>query len=119
MWNPDYYVRYVALPHTVEGLTVPNSDGSFDIYVNSELSDEVQKETLAHELRHIRKDHFYNDVAPLSHLEAEANNKPVPPVKEPPRQKVREIPVFSSPEELGRWILSFSDTARSQTRTGT
>ncbi len=119
MWNPDYFVRYVALPHTVEGLTIPNNDGSFDIYINSELPDTVQKETLAHELRHIRKDHFYNDVTPLLHLEAEADKKPVPAAKEAPRPKTRQVPVFSSPEELGLWILSFTDTADTQMRTGT
>lgn len=119
MWSPDYYVRYVALPHTVEGLTIPNNDGTFDIYINAELPDTVQKETLAHELRHIRKDHFYNDTTPLTQMEAEADDKTIPLAKEPPRPKTRQIPVFSSPEELGRWILSFTDTAKTQMRTGT
>lgn len=78
MWSPDYFVRYVALPHTVEGLTVPNDDGTFDIYINAELPDAVQKETLAHELHHIQKDHFYNDITPLPQMEAEADDKTIP-----------------------------------------
>lgn len=119
MWNPDYFVRYVALPHAVEGLTVPNDDGSFDIYINSELPDAVQKETLAHELRHIHKDHFYNDITSLLHLEAEADEKPVPMAKELRDPRACEIPYFASLEDLNLWFLSFTDTADTQKRTGT
>ena len=34
----DTYVRLVSLPTRVEGVTLPNDDGSFDIYINSRLS---------------------------------------------------------------------------------
>lgn len=34
----EYYVRLVSLPRAVEGVSVPNDDGSFDIYINSRLS---------------------------------------------------------------------------------
>ena len=50
MWTPDYFVRLVELPLTVEGCTVPNDDGSFDIYINSLLSGERQRAKLEHEL---------------------------------------------------------------------
>lgn len=74
MWTPDYFVRYAEFPLSVEGVTVPNNDGTFDIYINSLLPAERQDETLAHELEHIRKDHFYNDIAPVQTLEREAED---------------------------------------------
>ena len=72
MWTPEYFVRLLDLPPSVEGVTVPNDDGTFDIYINSLLSEERQREKLAHELEHIRKDHFYNDIKTVREVEAEA-----------------------------------------------
>ena len=58
----DTFVRLVPLPARVEGVTLPNDDGSFDIYINARLSPARQQETLEHELRHIRHEHFYLDM---------------------------------------------------------
>lgn len=55
------FVRLVALPIAVRAVTLPNDDGTFDIYVNSNLAEELRQKALAHELEHIRQDHFYND----------------------------------------------------------
>lgn len=55
------FVRTVPLPCAVRAVTLPNDDGTFDIYVNARLPEELQQKALAHELKHIRKDHFYND----------------------------------------------------------
>ena len=44
----DAYVRLVPLPVKVEGVTLPNEDGSFDVYINSRLSPARQQETLEH-----------------------------------------------------------------------
>lgn len=55
------FVRTVPLPLAVRAVTLPNEDGTFDIYLNANLPDELQQKALNHELRHIRKDHFYND----------------------------------------------------------
>lgn len=77
MWTPDYYVRLVDFSARVEGVTVPNSDGSFDIYLSRHLSEERRRECLEHELRHIRRDHFYSD-RPVEELESEAQGLPVP-----------------------------------------
>ena len=54
----EYYVRLVSLPRAVEGVSVPNDDGSFDIYINSRLSPQQREETLEHELRHLKQEHF-------------------------------------------------------------
>ena len=55
------FVRTIPLPCAVRAVTLPNDDGTFDIYINARLPDELQQKALAHELKHIRKDHFYND----------------------------------------------------------
>ena len=54
----DYYMRLVELPRRVEGVSILNDDGSFDIYINSLLSPQRRQEVLEHELSHIRREHF-------------------------------------------------------------
>ncbi len=78
MWTPQYFVRYLDFPATVEGVTVPNDDGTFDIYISRNLSDARRRECLEHELRHINLDHFYSP-RPVPALESEARS-PSPPV---------------------------------------
>ena len=53
------FVREINLPMHIKGITVPNSDGTFDIYINTNLRDGLKQATLEHELRHIKLDHFY------------------------------------------------------------
>ena len=57
----NIFVRMIPIPKAVRAVTLPNEDGTFDIYINSNLPDELQQKALEHELGHIRKDHFYND----------------------------------------------------------
>jgi len=67
----NIYVRSTTLPETVRAVTLPNDDGTFDIYLNSCLPDELQVRALEHELRHIKLGHFYNDdPVPLNEKEA-------------------------------------------------
>lgn len=68
-------VRRIPLPATVEGVTIPNDDGTFDIYINESLPPERQEDALRHELRHITKDHLYDDVSPVEQLEREADTR--------------------------------------------
>ena len=96
----EYYVRRVAFPNTaVKAATFPNDDGSFDIYVNTRLSEAEQQRALEHELRHIRLGHFYSD-APITQKESEADGAapPAPP-------DTRSVPVFPSPAALADWLL--------------
>lgn len=69
---PDVQVRYLNFPVSVEGVTIPNNDGSFDIYINDVFCDEKKREILLHELAHLQKDHFYLDVS-IGILEKEAD----------------------------------------------
>ena len=96
----DTYVRLVPLPAKVEGVTLPNDDGSFDIYINSRLSPSLQQETLAHELRHIRQEHFYLDL-PIERMERQADGEALNVVLHPPEGMV---PCFCSETALGRWL---------------
>lgn len=51
------FVRCVPLPNGVRGVTVTNSDGTLDIYINALLSEEGRQQALQHELRHARGCH--------------------------------------------------------------
>ena len=96
----EYFVRRVEFPNTaVKAATFPNDDGSFDIYVNTRLSEAEQQRALEHELRHIRLGHFYSD-APIAQKEAEADG-----AAPPSSPDTRSVPVFPSPAALADWLL--------------
>ncbi|MBQ7397318.1 MAG: hypothetical protein IJW09_00665 [Clostridia bacterium] len=67
----DIFCRVVELPHTVNAVTVIDSDGNFNVYVNALLSIEEQRRAFDHEKRHILKDHFYSH-KPVEECEDEA-----------------------------------------------
>lgn len=48
------------LPQDVRGITVPNDDGSWSIFICDTLSDYKRKEVLLHELEDIFGDDFWN-----------------------------------------------------------
>ena len=96
----DTYIRLVPLPVKVEGVTLPNDDGSFDVYINSRLSPAKQQETLEHELRHIRQEHFYLDL-PVGRMERQADGEALNVVLHPPAGMV---PCFRSEAALARWL---------------
>ncbi len=67
------YIRGVELPLTVKGVTVPDADGNYNVYINILLSDEAKHKAVNHELIHIRKKHFENyDPVIVNELEANA-----------------------------------------------
>ena len=72
----DVFVRILKLPNKVKGVTVIDSDGAYCVFVNSEISLKEQKRALEHELRHIKLQHFYNNL-PVYINEAENENKKV------------------------------------------
>lgn len=96
----DYYVREIALPVAVEGVTLPNADGSFDIYLNSLLPPEKRASVLEHELTHIRREHFYLDM-PVSLMERQADGEAVNIVLHPPEGM---LPVFADEVSLLSWL---------------
>jgi len=56
----DYAVRLISLPGSVEGVTVVDSEGFCNIYINASLSYEARKRVVAHELGHAARDDFYS-----------------------------------------------------------
>lgn len=65
-------IRSIVLPVGVRGVTVVDENGDYNVYINCTLSPDVQKQAADHELRHIRKDHFY-DFEPVARNEREAD----------------------------------------------
>ena len=60
----DIYIRVIPFPtYQAKGVVKEDCDGNYNIYVNSLLSKEQQIETALHEIRHIRKKHFYRDIS--------------------------------------------------------
>ena len=68
----NVFVREIELPMTVEGVTVKDTNGDFNVYINSLLSPSKKAEALEHELRHIKFDHLYKET-PVVEDENEAN----------------------------------------------
>lgn len=68
----EVFIRGLKLPLTIEGATVLDADGNYNVYINTSLSYETQKRAVKHELTHIKKEHFY-DFEPVIHNELEAN----------------------------------------------
>lgn len=87
----DYFVRLVELPLRVEGVTLPNSDGSFSVYINSLLPEDRREEVLRHELRHISSEHFYTEM-PVEHMERQAGGEALNIVLHPPLGKIAHFP---------------------------
>lgn len=55
------HLRWIEMPITVEGVTIPDPDGDFNVYINTLLSESKRKKVVEHELAHIKFDHFYDD----------------------------------------------------------
>ncbi len=91
----DYFVRFLELPRRVEGVTVPNNDGSFSVYINSLLSEPQRQKVLEHELKHIGKEHFYVDI-PVARMERQAEGEHVNPALHPPAGKIARFYSFDS-----------------------
>lgn len=64
----DYFVRLVDLPPGIGGVVTPNDDATYSIYINARLAIDQQQKAMKHELEHIERDDFYNDL-PISEVE--------------------------------------------------
>ena len=68
----NIYIRGVALPGRVRGVTVKDDEDDYNVYINTQLCPETQRRAAAHEIKHIYQNHFYN-YAPVIINELEAN----------------------------------------------
>lgn len=125
MWTPEYFLRYVELPLKVDGVTIPNNDGTFDIYINALHTEPHQKESLEHELRHIRRDHFYDDCRSVASMEQEARGEKPPAAENVPAIKEEKrlpdvmmqcppgmIPLFYSLDSFTHYLRAYCDQLR-------
>lgn len=67
----DYIVRYKDMPVTIPAFFKEDSNGDYNIYVNSRLSTPEQIKALNHEKYHIEHDDLTSDL-PLAYLESRA-----------------------------------------------
>lgn len=63
MTMEDIIIRYVNMPHRIRGFTRQDAEGDYNIYINANMSYEIQKKTLAHELQHIHNNDFSNELS--------------------------------------------------------
>jgi len=105
MTIPDYYVRIIDLPPAVRGITLPNEDGSFSIYINAVFDDAVRREALEHELEHMARGHFYKPEEPVARQELEARGHALPeaPTASSPCRAIRR---YFGMEGLERFLRS-------------
>lgn len=58
----EVIVRLQDMPIRMKGVTLLDESGDYNVYINSRLSADSQREVLNHEMLHIRRDDFYNDL---------------------------------------------------------
>ena len=71
----EYKVRLVDLPPRVGGLVSMDEEGFYNVYINSRLTRERQREALRHELDHIAEDDLYN-TRPIEAVENKRRSAP-------------------------------------------
>lgn len=70
--NADYFIKFVDFPVcSCGGVILLNKDGTYTILLNSRLSRQQNKDSLIHELNHIKNGDFYREI-PIKQIEAEA-----------------------------------------------
>ena len=57
----DYCIRFIDLPYDINGITVEDADGFYNVYINTRISYYEQQKAVVHELTHIARDDFYSD----------------------------------------------------------
>lgn len=65
----DYTIRFIDLPYSINGLTVEDLNGFYNIYINSRLSHDIQQKAVIHELTHVRRKDFDRAYEPLQTIE--------------------------------------------------
>lgn len=58
----EVIVRLQDMPTKMKGVTLLDESGDYNVYINSRLSADSQREVLDHEMLHIQRDDFYNEL---------------------------------------------------------
>lgn len=56
----DIFIRLVSLPRGINGMTILDAEGNYNVYINQELPREPMIKAYKHEIQHIKDDDFYN-----------------------------------------------------------
>ena len=65
----DYYVYYHPMPKGIYACVATNVDGTFTIWLDPNRTEEQRRQDLAHELRHIMRNDFNNNLT-IAEVEA-------------------------------------------------
>lgn len=57
----DYCIRYIDLPCRINGFTVMDDSGFYNVYINAKLDYFHQKDAIRHELTHISRGDFFSN----------------------------------------------------------
>ena len=68
--NDEYRVYLMPFPGNINGAVRVDVDGFPSIYINDALSPAAKKRAFLHELRHIQRDDFYNNL-PIEEVESD------------------------------------------------
>lgn len=62
------FIRLVNLPCKVKGYTSVDSEGNYNVYINENMSPEMQRKTYNHEITHIKRNDW-SDIKTLKQAE--------------------------------------------------
>ncbi len=54
------FIREMKMPLTIRAFTEVDANGDYNVYINSNLSEEAKRRSLMHEKRHIENNDFYS-----------------------------------------------------------
>lgn len=83
-------IRELEFPITVEGVTVKDTNGDYNVYINALLPPEKKQAAIDHELAHIKLDHLYKETA-VKQDEDEAKGNPTTTFFTPPTVEQNDI----------------------------
>lgn len=66
--DDEVCIRLIDLPCRINGITVQDENGFYNVYINARLSTDEQKKAIAHELTHVKRDDFYS-LEPINMIE--------------------------------------------------
>lgn len=76
----DIFIRCTKLPYKIYATTVYDSNGDYNVYINSEICSAKQEASLKHEICHIQENHF-SDEKSLKEDEERADSVSFPKLK--------------------------------------
>ena len=59
----EMIIRFDDMPCYVHGYAIVDENDDYNVYINSRLSYETQRDTIQHEISHIQNDDFHNYIS--------------------------------------------------------